>query len=99
VIRLPIRFVSAIGAGGLIVGLLVAAQPVSASEAPALHVLPIPVDGFHQTDLAWYVRNHQDSRSRASSAMELSSSAGRTRDSRAGSVNICGSAKGSGSNA
>jgi hypothetical protein len=61
VIRLPTRFVSALGADGLIAGLLVAAQPVSAEEAQAQHVLLISVDGLHQTDLAWYVRNHPDS--------------------------------------
>ena len=60
-IRLPIRVVSTLGAGGLIAGLLIAAQPVGAEEAPAQHVLLISVDGLHQTDLAWYVRSHPDS--------------------------------------
>jgi len=45
----------------LIAGLTFAAQPASAGESPAKHVLLISVGGLHQTDLAWYVEHHPGS--------------------------------------
>lgn len=45
----------------LIAGLAFAAQPASADESHAKHVLLISVDGLHQTDLAWYVERHPGS--------------------------------------
>lgn len=59
--RLRIRVLSALGAAGLIGGLLVSAQAAGAKEAPAKHILLISVDGLHQSDLAWYVRTHPGS--------------------------------------
>jgi hypothetical protein len=57
------RLVGALGAAGLVAGLLASAPPVAAKEkeAPAQHVLLISVDGLHQTDLAWYIRTHRGS--------------------------------------
>ena len=55
-------------AGGLtaLLGGVLAAAPSQAdshgsSHAPAKHVLLISVDGLHQSDLAWYVKQHPDS--------------------------------------
>ena len=45
--RARIRVLSALGAAGLIGGLLVSAQAAGAEEAPAKHVLLISVDGLH----------------------------------------------------
>src|ERR1700693_3826975 len=59
--RLRFRVASLLGAAGLIGGLLVSAQAVSAEETSAKHVLLISVDGLHQSDLAWYVRTHPSS--------------------------------------
>jgi hypothetical protein len=52
------RVVSALGAAGLVAGLVASAPAAAAKEAPAQHVLLISVDGLHQSDLAWYVRTH-----------------------------------------
>jgi hypothetical protein len=52
------RVVSALGAAGLVAGLVVAVPVASAKEAPTQHVLLISVDGLHQSDLAWYVRTY-----------------------------------------
>jgi hypothetical protein len=59
--RLRIRVLSALGAAGLLGGLLVSTQVAGAEEAPAKHVLLISVDGLHQSDLSWYVRTHPGS--------------------------------------
>jgi hypothetical protein len=53
-----IRVVSALGAAGLVAGLVVSMPAASAKEAPAQHVLLVSVDGLHQSDLAWYVRTY-----------------------------------------
>jgi len=58
--RLRPRALAAITAAGL-AGSLAAAQPVSAEDNGSRHVLLISVDGLHQSDLAWYVKNHPDS--------------------------------------
>ena len=55
------RLVGALGAAGLMAGLVASAPAVAANEAPAQHVLLISVDGLHQSDLAWYVRTHRGS--------------------------------------
>jgi hypothetical protein len=59
--RSRFRVLSAVGAAGLVAGMLVSTQAAGAKEAPAKHVLLISVDGLHQTDLAWYVRTHPHS--------------------------------------
>ncbi|HSS93639.1 MAG TPA: alkaline phosphatase family protein [Candidatus Dormibacteraeota bacterium] len=59
--RSRFRVLSLMGVSCLIGGLLVAAQPVTAKEEPAQHVLLISVDGLHQTDLTWYVNHHASS--------------------------------------
>ena len=74
--RLRFRVLSALGAAGLIGGLLVLAQPAPAEAAPAKHVLLISVDGIHQSDLAWYMRTHPGS---GRKSLFLSSHAGRIR--------------------
>ncbi len=56
--RLRIRVLGILGTAGLIAGAVFAAQPASADEPQAKHVLLLSVDGLHQTDLAWYVENH-----------------------------------------
>lgn len=38
--------------------LALSAAPATASQGRAQHVLLISVDGLHQSDLVWYVRNH-----------------------------------------
>ncbi|ACU76880.1 type I phosphodiesterase/nucleotide pyrophosphatase [Catenulispora acidiphila DSM 44928] len=55
-------------AGGLtaLLGGVLAAAPSQAdshgsSHAPAKHVLLVSVDGLHQSDLAWYVKQHPNS--------------------------------------
>ena len=60
--RLRLRVLGSLGIAGLIGG-FAAAQPASAheSEGTAKHVLLISVDGLHQTDLAWYVKQHPGS--------------------------------------
>ena len=54
-------WVRALGAAGA----LAAANSMSASAdpspAPAKHVLPLSVDGMHQSDLAYYVAAHPGS--------------------------------------
>jgi hypothetical protein len=59
--RLRFRVLGTLGIIGLIGGLLVAAQPASAEDSAAKHVLLISVDGLHQTDLAWYIKTHPGS--------------------------------------
>jgi hypothetical protein len=59
--RSRFRVFSLMGVSCLIGGLLVAAQPVTAKEESAQHVLLISVDGLHQTDLTWYVNHHPGS--------------------------------------
>ena len=60
--RFRFRALGSLGIAALFGGLAVAAQPVSANDqATAKHVLLISVDGLHQTDLAWYIRQHPSS--------------------------------------
>jgi hypothetical protein len=55
------RLLGWLGIPCLIAGLVFAAQPASADESQAKHVLLISVDGLHQTDLAWYIERHPNS--------------------------------------
>jgi hypothetical protein len=60
--RFRFRVLGSLGIAALVGGLATAAQPVSADDqAAAKHVLLISVDGLHQTDLAWYVKQHPGS--------------------------------------
>src|SRR5437899_1316074 len=60
--RFRFRALGSLGIAALFGGLAVAAQPVSANDqATAKHVLLISVDGLHQTDLAWYIKQHPSS--------------------------------------
>ena len=54
------RVLGALSVVGLAAG-IAAAVPATAEKAEAKHVLLISVDGLHQTDLAWYVKNNPDS--------------------------------------
>ena len=58
--RLRFRVLAVLATAGL-AGVVVAAQPTSADERAARHVLLISVDGLHQTDLAWYVKKNPNS--------------------------------------
>ncbi|HEY1421051.1 MAG TPA: alkaline phosphatase family protein [Candidatus Dormibacteraeota bacterium] len=55
-----VRVLGALGALGLVAG-LAAVQPATAKSSATQHVLLISVDGLHQTDLTWYVKNHPGS--------------------------------------
>src|SRR4029077_16266126 len=46
-----------LGTAGLTAGVVLAAQPASADEPQAKHVLLLSVDGLHQSDLTLYVEN------------------------------------------
>ena len=63
--RTVTRLAVAGGVTALLGGVLAAAPSEAASHgkphAPAKHVLLISVDGLHQSDLAWYVKQHPDS--------------------------------------
>jgi hypothetical protein len=60
--RLPLRMSGLAGAVLLAATASGAATPtVAAGHDSAQHVLLISVDGLHQTDLTWYVRNHPHS--------------------------------------
>ena len=60
--RFRFRALGSLGIAALLGGLAVGAQPVSANDqATAKHVLLISVDGLHQTDLAWYIKQHPSS--------------------------------------
>jgi type I phosphodiesterase/nucleotide pyrophosphatase len=59
--RSRLRVLGSFGIAGLAGVLFVAAQPVTAHEAAAQHVLLLSVDGLHQTDLAWYLKQHPGS--------------------------------------
>jgi arylsulfatase A-like enzyme len=65
VFRTPIRSAAVLGVAGLLAG-AVAAPSVAADAghrrpAKIKHVLLLSVDGLHQSDLAWYVRQHPHS--------------------------------------
>lgn len=54
-----VRSVAAACAVGLAASIVLAASPASAAGPPAAHhVLLLSVDGLHQSDLDWYVRQH-----------------------------------------
>jgi hypothetical protein len=59
--RLRLRALGTLTAAGLLAGFVIGAQPAVAEKPAAKHVLLISVDGIHQSDLAWYVRNHPGS--------------------------------------
>ena len=59
--RLRLRAIGTLTAAGLLAGFVIGAQPAVAEKPVAKHVLLISVDGLHQSDLAWYVRNHPSS--------------------------------------
>jgi len=57
-----IRAFGAIGAVGLTAATLVTAQPVAAEDhSKVQHVLLLSVDGLHQSDLSWYIKQHPGS--------------------------------------
>jgi Type I phosphodiesterase / nucleotide pyrophosphatase len=56
--RSRIRVLGILGTAGLTAGVVFAAQPASADEPQAKHVLLLSVDGLHQSDLTLYVENH-----------------------------------------
>jgi len=57
-----LRVLGSLGTAALLGGLAVGAQPVSANDGAATkHVLLISIDGLHQTDLAWYIKQHPSS--------------------------------------
>ena len=55
------RVAGALTAAGLVAGLAIGAQTAAADQRAAKHVLLISVDGIHQSDLAWYIRNNEGS--------------------------------------
>jgi hypothetical protein len=56
-----IRTLSVFAGAGLMAGLLVSTATVAAQDGSTKHVLLLSVDGLHQSDLAWFVRNNPDS--------------------------------------
>ncbi len=59
--RMRLRLFGTLAAAGLFAGLVIGARPAAAEKPAAKHVLLISVDGMHQSDLAWYIRNHPQS--------------------------------------
>lgn len=58
--RVRLRVLGTLSALGLVAG-IAAAQPASTDGSSDQHVLLLSADGLHQTDLAWYVKEHPDS--------------------------------------
>jgi hypothetical protein len=56
--RSRIRVLGILGTAGFTAGVVFAAQPASADEPQAKHVLLLSVDGLHQSDLTLYGENH-----------------------------------------
>jgi hypothetical protein len=57
-----IRAFGAIGAVGLTAATFASAQPVAAENNSKIqHVLLLSVDGLHQSDLSWYLKQHPES--------------------------------------
>jgi hypothetical protein len=55
------RLFGGVIAVGLLAGLTIGAQTADAARPTAKHVLLISVDGLHQSDLAWYIKQHPGS--------------------------------------
>ena len=63
-LRLPTRALTFACATGVLAAAAVAAGPITTSaksDVQAKHVLLLSVDGLHQSDLMWFVRNHPES--------------------------------------
>src|ERR1700738_3926433 len=63
--RMPARLFGVVSAAALAAGVVSVTTPAAArnpsERGPAQHVLLLSVDGLHQTDLAWDIKQHPDS--------------------------------------